>query len=207
MNTRISTEEYRGYTIALHIDADARNPRKEFDCAGTLATFGHGRNTIDHLADKYHGFEEFLSEWKRLGKGGVFVPFWYNAHSPSFSVGDDWNDKSDLPTADGVLFIRRKKIEEEWSKRYPRRKVADALKAELKEFGAWLLGEVYGYVIEDGDSEEVDSRWGFYGEDDYALSEARNTIDAIIHSAEERAAHNIALIPFLYPQVPVAAEV
>jgi hypothetical protein len=51
--------------------------------------------------------------------------------------------------------------------------VIECLKAEVKLFDAYLTGEVYGYRLLDKDGEELESCWGFYGDDafDYMFSE------------------------------------
>jgi len=38
------------------------------------------------------------------------------------------------------------------------------LKAEVTEYDQFLTGDVWGYVIENDEGEEVESCWGFYGE-------------------------------------------
>ena len=40
------------------------------------------------------------------------------------------------------------------------------LQNELAEIQAYANGEVYGYIIEDEEGNEVESCWGFYSEDD-----------------------------------------
>jgi len=39
----------------------------------------------------------------------------------------------------------------------------DIAEAHIKEWNQYLSGEVYGYAVKDGESNEVDSCWGFYG--------------------------------------------
>lgn len=50
-----------------------------------------------------------------------------------------------------------------------------------EEYGQWMNGECYGYVIEDEDGEQLDSCWGYIGLD-YAKEEANS---AAKHHAEE----------------------
>jgi hypothetical protein len=48
---------------------------------------------------------------------------------------------------------------------------AEAMRGSIETFKQWVIGDVYGYVLEecidvdDGDWIEVDSCWGFYGSD------------------------------------------
>lgn len=50
------------------------------------------------------------------------------------------------------------------------------LKSEVETYDQYLTGDVYGYVIEDKEGEELDSCWGFYGEE-YCLEEAKSIAD------------------------------
>ena len=43
--------------------------------------------------------------------------------------------------------------------------VEKVLRGEVKVYDQYLQGDVYGYVIEDADGEEIDSSWGYYGDD------------------------------------------
>lgn len=65
--------------------------------------------------------------------------------------------------------------------------LAKAAEGEVAEYDAWLRGEVYGYVIEklstcdhgDEHADVVGSCWGFVGDMDYCLSEARAELAGI----------------------------
>jgi len=57
-------------------------------------------------------------------------------------------------------------------------KAKEAARELIKEWNYSLSGEVYGYKILNASEEEVDSCWGFVGEFEYCLKEAKNAIDA-----------------------------
>ena len=76
-------------------------------------------------------------------------------------------------------------------------------------WGSWAWGDVYGYVIRDGEGdaltgEEHDSCWGFYG-DDFAKSgleeAAANAVDCIIHW--RRKARQGRLLDLIRARVPL----
>ena len=48
--------------------------------------------------------------------------------------------------------------EENWKER-----ATECMEAEMKVYNCYISGDVYGFVIEDENGEEVDSCWGFYG--------------------------------------------
>lgn len=50
-----------------------------------------------------------------------------------------------------------------WSEKR-REKAREWLRGEVEIFDQYLRGDVYGFIVEE-DGEEVDSCWGFYGED------------------------------------------
>lgn len=81
--------------------------------------------------------------------------------------------------ADKNLFVENGK---DW------KKVAkEAMDAGSKSIGAWMWGDVYGWVTEDDEGDQIDSCWGYYGDDeiDYMISEAKNNIDSYIARREE----------------------
>ncbi len=53
------------------------------------------------------------------------------------------------------------------------------LNQDISTFNQWLSGEVYGYDVSlhnsDGEDLSSDSCWGFYGDEDYCLGEAKDT--------------------------------
>jgi hypothetical protein len=84
----------------------------------------------------------------------------------------------------GVIYMDLAKIVEHWGEvEDPIKTATDCLVSEVKEYDQYLTGDVYGYIIEDEDGEDLDSCWGFYGFD-YAKQEA---LDAAKHHVEEAA--------------------
>ena len=69
----------------------------------------------------------------------------------------------------GFIYTNLKRVQEmghnwkKWSEKR-REQVREWLKGEIKIFDQYLRGDVYGFIVEE-DGEEIDSCWGFYGED------------------------------------------
>lgn len=63
----------------------------------------------------------------------------------------------------GWHYITKKDLQENWKgdEEAGKRRLA----AELEEYDHYLRGSVWGYVVENEEGEEVDSCWGFYGDD------------------------------------------
>ena len=64
----------------------------------------------------------------------------------------------------------------------PPETLADQCKAACDLWSAWAWGDVYGFVLNDPKGNEVDSCWGYYG-DDYRES-------GLLEAAEESAKHH-----------------
>lgn len=57
--------------------------------------------------------------------------------------------------------------------------------AEVSSYDDYLTGQVYGYIIEDENGEQLDSCWGFLGEYKYCLEEAKISADYQASQIEE----------------------
>jgi len=65
------------------------------------------------------------------------------------------------------------------------KKAHENAESAARLFENWASGEVFGYVVEDKDGEELDSCWGFYGnehEKSGLMEYATNAIDCHIHN-------------------------
>ena len=117
------------------------------------------------LAREIARLEALIGKWNV-----VMLPLYLYDHSgitmSTGSFGCPW-DSGQV----GFIYMTREKAEENWPslKDDPdalRLKAEERLEAEVEVYDQYLTGEVYGYVIEDDDGEEVESCWGFYGEED-----------------------------------------
>ncbi len=65
----------------------------------------------------------------------------------------------------GFVFVKRADVGD----------VEKTLKTSCEILTDWCNGEIYGWVVEDPDGEQLDSCWGYYGSDmDYCKREARD---------------------------------
>ena len=96
----------------------------------------------------------------------------------------------------GIIAVLKSKALKEWSvdKWTPEleEKIAKLLRSEIKEFSDYLGGNVYGFeVVKPAkccscghcEDEFIDSCWGFVGDREYCLREARNTLPKEAQSA------------------------
>ncbi len=67
----------------------------------------------------------------------------------------------------GVIFDTPEGTREVFGDHVPtRQQIIENLEAEVKTYDQYLTGDVYGYIIEDSEGNEVDACWGFYGVDE-----------------------------------------
>jgi len=184
----IETFQHNGYTVEIYVDEYPDSPR-EWDNLSQIVCF-HNRY---ELGDKHnYRFEDF-DGWDELKKQitkdfdpVAIVPIYLFDHSGlsiatdcemfrAFdSHGWDWGQV-------GFAFTPRKKFLQEFNKKRmsPKlREIAEkGLQSEVKTYGQYLSGEVYCYIIKDGDGKEIDScDYGMYGYDD-TVAETKLAVD------------------------------
>lgn len=63
----------------------------------------------------------------------------------------------------------------------------ESLEATADLYAAWAYGDVFGFVVEDPEGEELESCWGFYGRDHEKSGLAEAAREAINHEIRKRA--------------------
>ena len=101
-------------------------------------------------------------------------------------LGDTWEGEWDRREPEAMLRLKR---DAGW--RGDIKAVAESMITEMNQY---LEGDVWGYVIEDEEGEQLDSCWGFYG-DDNCEAEARS---AALHLDATRTKQ----LKFTFPQSP-----
>jgi len=184
-----STEDYKGYKIIIKYDEDPMDPRSN-DNIGKMICF-HKRYDLgdnhDYDSNDYSGWDELREQLIKDFRNDIILPLYLYDHSgitmnttgfscrwDSGQIGFIIVDREMLLALRGVKKITKKE----------REKLFEYLKSEVEEYDNYITGDAYGYVIEDEDEEEVDSCWGFLGDADYALSEARSIVDHLVNTAQ-----------------------
>lgn len=181
MSTLLETEDYKGYTIELHYDESPSDPWREYDHCGSLVL---SHRQYDFPNDAELRFEDFGSwteveaELRENHDAALILPVGMIDHSGiSIYIGttspfdpQGW-DSGQI----GFAFLTTEKLSTEWN--------GDAERGEaylrdcVKEYGDYVNGSVYGFVVKDQNDDVVDSCFGFIGESDYAMDEARSWVD------------------------------
>lgn len=184
----IHTQEvYKGYTIKIKYEEDPADPRGD-DNIGRMICF-HSRYRLgddhDYRHNDYNGWSELRAQLIKDFRNDVILPLYLYDHSgitmntTGFSCGWDSGqvgfiivDRNWLYDCRGVKKITKKE----------RELLLKQLKGEVETYDSYLTGDAYGYCIEDEDEEEVESCWGYLGDSDYPMQEAKSVVDYIINN-------------------------
>jgi hypothetical protein len=171
------------YKIEIFPDEDPLNPRTDYDPLGTMVCF-HRRYSLGdkHNFDDHDDARKFLKNKRRIA---IVLPLYLYDHSGITMSTSPFSCPWDSGQV-GWIYITREKIREEYGcKRISKKmieRVTGYLINEVKEYDQYLMGDVYGYRITeinpddpDEEGEEVDSSWGYYG-DEYCMSEAESVV-------------------------------
>lgn len=181
----IDTKTIGKYKIEIIPDDSPFDPRGD-DNLGTMLCF-HGRYNLGdtqkgvfpYRSEDYSGWEEMKKAIIKNENVGVILPLYLYDHSGITMNTTGFHCPWDSGQV-GFIFISKEKMRYEYSKKRVSKKlkerVEEYLVNEVKTYDQYLTGDVYGYRITDTETdEEVDSCWGFYG-DDYCMEEAEGIV-------------------------------
>jgi hypothetical protein len=175
------------FKIEILIDEDPLDPRKDFDPLGSMVCFHRRYNLGDkHNFDSPAEAQKFLKNKRRIA---IVLPLYLYDHSGITMSTNAFSCPWDSGQV-GWIYITREKIRKEYSYKRISSKLLERVKGylidEVKTYDQYLTGDVYGYRITeinpndpDEEGEELDSSWGYYG-DDYCMSEAESVVKHII---------------------------
>jgi hypothetical protein len=186
----MSTEKrISNYLIEVIQDESPESPR-EWDNLGTMICF-HGRYDLgdkhDYQSGDYSGWDEQRKDIEKKENACVILPLYLYDHSgitmKTSPFGCNW-DSGQV----GWIVVSKEQVRKEYNvKRINKElieKVTKVLEGEVETYDQYLTGDVYGYRISKvtecdfghEHKEEVDSCWGFYGEEE-CMTEAEGIVD------------------------------
>ena len=178
----IEKEKYKGYKIELHHDFDPLNPREDYDNFGTMVCF-HSRLV---LGDKHKYSVEDLKEIIESDDYFTLPLYIYEHGGVTMSTGEfscSW-DSGQV----GYIIVSKEAASKEFNNLTGaelEKKSLDLLKGEVKTYDYFLTGQVYGYIVKDNLGKEVESCWGYLGESNYCIQEARRVVDYLVKQNQE----------------------
>lgn len=207
MNEPLETFTLNGYTVEIHPDHDAENPRTR--CSSTLCT-RHRRRTFggETLPASPSAIEEAFSRYladKGLNRRDIIhIPVFMYDHSGIALSSRSFNDRWDSVVL-GFLYETRADIRREFKVKRISPKLEKTIRfrlfGEIEELSAWANGETYYFTIPALDDLGIG---GFYGSDHAAsglLSAARAEISHAIR--QKRQAHFTRLKRLIRAGVPL----
>lgn len=199
MSDVIAQEDYKGYRIEIVIDHDAENPRKDFDNPSTMYCL-HGKYNLGD-EHNYSNPNELLNAMLQSADPDtpetdemrpedlphtfpiVYLPLYLYDHSGITMSTRPFSCPWDSGQV-GYIFITHEDAQKHYgidpeSEDF-KKEVEDRLRFEVSIYDCYLRGEVCGFrIFEDDEAEdEVDSCYGFYGED-YCLQNAKESVDVL----------------------------
>jgi len=192
------TIEYRGYQIEVIQDNDVCESPRDWDNLGTMVCFHRGYNLGDkHSFDDSYDFIEFAKEEKP-----IMLPLYLYDHSGITMRTSSFSCPWDSGQV-GMIYVDKDKVKKEWGwKRLTqarREKIYKILEQEVETYDDFLTGNVWGYNVEFED--DSDSCWGFFGDTDYMITEAKSAID--YHIEQKRKRHQEKVKTLISNQVPL----
>jgi hypothetical protein len=181
----VETKRIGKYEIEIIQDSDPKSPR-EWDNLGTMICF-HKRYDLGDKHDYCHGNYE---DWEEMKEAIIenenvhtILPLYLYDHSGITMNTTGFSCNWDSGQV-GWIYISKDKVKKEG---IDETKVADYLREEVKTYDQYLTGDVYGfktYEISTCDHghehrEEIDSCWGYYGEDS-CMEEAEDIVNSLI---------------------------
>jgi hypothetical protein len=163
----LTSFEAAGFTVEIHIDENCDSPRA-FDPLGTIVGWHRRYELTDNCTDSPQSFATpaDFHAYLRKAKPPVVLPLYLLDHSGVALSTTDFRDPWDSGQV-GYIYATAKAIKSAFCADTVSSATLDAVRkilvAEVANFGAYLNGECYGYILRDAAGAEVDACWGFIG--------------------------------------------
>lgn len=183
------TELHKGYTIKIAQDEDPMDPREWDGDLGTMVCF-HRRYELgdkhDYDSGDFTGWDALRAQLVKDG-ARVILPLSLIDHSGIsmyVAAGAHRCDPGGWDSGQiGFIFATADKIRETFGvKRITKAieaKAIEELRNEVGTYDDYLTGNVFGYIIVDPNGDHIDSCWGFVGDVDHCLAEAKFAVDGL----------------------------
>lgn len=159
-----------GRTAKVYVHENPCNPRTEFDNLFTM-TCSHRRYKFGDEAfepDNYSGWNDLHQSLVKERGAAVILPLYIYDHSGITISTSPFGCPFDSGQV-GFIWATRDTILREYSRKRLTSGLRDLARryarGEVEVYDMYLRGEVYGYILENKNGEEVDSCWGFFGLD------------------------------------------
>lgn len=177
------THEGIEHRIRILSDDDAPNPREEYDNLSHMVTWHRNYRLGDEQPSQSP--DDWLEAFKENHKEGEYImqPLYLYDHSgitistSAFSCA--W-DSGQI----GYVYLTKEAAEKELSCEAGWETAAkNRIEGDVQSYDDYLTGNVWGYVVEsriledDSDWSDEESCWGFIGDYEYCLEEAKGLVN------------------------------
>jgi len=159
--------EHNGHRVRILQDENPDSPR-EWDNLGEILYLKKSQYILGDRGVSHEEIREVMDS------DDIWIPVHAYIHSGvsiSTRGGYPYNDPWDGGMS-GVIHVSKEKIKQEFGVNKITKKVREraikVLEGEIETYNQYFMGDVYGYIIDDGE----DSCWGFYGIE-YCREEAK----------------------------------
>jgi hypothetical protein len=161
----------KGDVLKIIQDDNSESPR-EWNNLGTMSCFHNRYNLGDKdpivSTDDYNSWDEMKEALIKEHNAKIVLPLYLYDHSGITISTSPFTCRWDSGQV-GFIWISAEKIRKEYSvKRISQKlleKVETYLRAEVKTYDQYFIGDIYGFELYDKDENLLDSCWGFYGDD------------------------------------------
>lgn len=182
--------EHAGIPVRIVYDPEPQDPR-EWTQLGEMVCWHRRYNLGDRQIDDQErealerGGIRLLDRYLRLVKGATHVEMLGLIDHSGLAMypggGPHWSDSAGWDS--GTVGFIYDTPEGRADCGTPPDRIAECLIGEIKDYDQYLRGEVYGYIVAEG-SDDEESCFGFYGDEESVAKEANGVAEAI---ARERA--------------------
>jgi len=169
--------ESHGFTLEVGIDEqpdDFCDPMQQ-DRIGTLVTWHKRYDLGDRQIRSHEELEDLIPE------DAIQLPVYIYDHSgitiSTSPFGCPW-DSGQV----GVIFCSRARAREEFGEGAFETAAIAAMESEIKNYNAYLTGEVYYYQVKDPEGNHLDSCYGFVGDKEYCLEQGREALNSAVEN-------------------------
>ena len=192
----VETKNIGKYRIKIFQDTDPTSPRED-DNLGVMMCFTKSYNLGDkhsYGSSHYDNWDEMEAAIIKNEKTAVILPLYLYDHSgitiATTPFGCRW-DSGQI----GFTFVTKEALLKEYGGKYCTKKkiekATSVLQGEVKTYDQYLTGDVYGYQLFEvitcdkghEHEEELDSCWGYYGQE-YCIEEAESIVSHYLKEEE-----------------------
>jgi hypothetical protein len=185
----VKTKDIGTYRIMIFQDESPDSPRN-WDNLGTMVCFHRSYNLgdkHDYNHNDYSGWEEMRNAIEKNEDALIILPLYLYDHSGITISTSPFSCRWDSGQI-GFIYVSKKKVREEYSVKRITKKVTERvmklLEGEVETYDQYLTGDVYGYEVYNVEKcdhgheheKELDSCWGFYGEEE-CMKEAEGIVE------------------------------